>query len=170
MHKLKYKLTLLLLFVFGFVGLSATAQAAVPVECADGYRSTAPTGAQADAICADHKTGSSAADSEEANEPQDPGRGGNLEADCEVDAGESLTTENCGIVAYVVLFTNVLSGIVGIVIVIMIAVGGIQYTAARDDPQAVAAAKTRIRNAILALIFYLFAFAFLQWLVPGGIF
>lgn len=93
---------------------------------------------------------------------------GTLDADCKVE-GE-LNKTNCGIVAYIVNFTRLLTAVVGIVVVIMIAVGGIQYTTARDDPQQVSAAKTRIRNAILALVFYLFSFAFLQWLVPGGIF
>lgn len=99
----------------------------------------------------------------------DPSRGANLEADCQVGQGQALTKDNCGIIGYIITFINILSGLVGVVIVIMIAVGGIQYTTARDDPQAVAAAKVRIRNAILALVFYLFGFAFLQWLVPGGL-
>jgi predicted small integral membrane protein len=90
-----------------------------------------------------------------------------LDADCKET---ELDKENCGIVGYIVTFTNALAILVGIVIVIMIAVGGIQYTTARDDPQQVSAAKNRIRNAILALVFYLFTFAFLQWLVPGGVF
>jgi len=99
---------------------------------------------------------------------------GNLKADCNEDGPDANSTaldkEDCGIVAYIVLFTNVLSGVVGIVIVIMIAVGGLQYSMARDDPQAVNVAKTRIKNAIFALVIYLFGFAFLQYLVPGGIF
>ncbi len=99
------------------------------------------------------------------------GSGGNarLDADCKADGGP-LTKDNCGIVGYIVTFTRVLSALVGIVVVIMIAVGGLQFTMARDDPQAVAAAKGRIKNAVFALVCYLFGFALLQWLVPGGIF
>lgn len=101
----------------------------------------------------------------------DPTRGSNLQGDCkDTDRDGQLEKTECGIVGYIITFINVLSGLVGVVIVIMIAVGGIQYTTARDDPQAVAAAKARIRNAILALVFYLFGFSFLQWLIPGGIF
>lgn len=81
----------------------------------------------------------------------------------------NLSSDNCVIVDYLVTFTRVLSGIVGIVIVIMIAVGGIQYSAARDNPQAVVAARGRIINALVALVLYLFSFAILQWLIPGGI-
>lgn len=93
-----------------------------------------------------------------------------LKADCKPPPGTSLDKSNCGIIGYIVTFTRVLSAIVGVVIVIMIAVGGLQFSMARDDPQAVAAAKNRIRNAVFALLAYLFGFAFLQWLVPGGIF
>lgn len=84
--------------------------------------------------------------------------------------GAPLTKDNCTIVKYIITFINALSAIVGIVVVIMIVVGGIQYSASRDNPQATAAAKGRIVNAVIALVFFLFAFAFLQWIVPGGAF
>lgn len=76
----------------------------------------------------------------------------------------------CGITKYLTIFINALSALVGIVVVIMIIIGGIQYAAASDDPAKLAAAKQRIANAILALIIFVFAFSFLQWLIPGGIF
>lgn len=90
-----------------------------------------------------------------------------LDADCKET---TLTTENCGIINFIVTGTNVLSSLVGIIIVIMIASGGVQYTISRDNPQATAAAKERIRNAILALVFFIFTYAFLQWIIPGGVF
>lgn len=93
-----------------------------------------------------------------------------LEADCHTEEGQPLTAENCGIVKYLLLFINGLSALVGLVIVTMITVGGIQYSVTRDNPQAVQAARQRIYNAIIALVIYLFSFAFLQWVVPGGIF
>lgn len=65
---------------------------------------------------------------------------------------------------------NVLSAGVGLVIIGMIILGGIQYSIAGDNPQATAAAKQRITNALIALFAYLFIFAFLQWLIPGGLF
>ncbi|HTE57395.1 MAG TPA: hypothetical protein VK694_01515 [Verrucomicrobiae bacterium] len=83
---------------------------------------------------------------------------------------EGLAPNQCGIVSYLQLFINVLSGIVGVVVVIMVAVGGVQYASSKDNPQQTAAAKNRIRDAIMALVIYLFVFAFLQWLVPGGLF
>ncbi len=91
---------------------------------------------------------------------------GEVEKDCheaEVNAG------NCRIVYYVVTLIKLLSAVVGIVVVIMIALGGLQYSSARDNPQAVAAARGKITNALIALVAYLFMFSFLQYLVPGGV-
>ncbi len=80
------------------------------------------------------------------------------------------SAEHCGILDYLVTAINVLSAIVGVVVVMMIIVGGIQYSAAGDDPQKVQAAKTKITNALLALFVFIFMYAFLQWIVPGGVF
>jgi hypothetical protein len=65
---------------------------------------------------------------------------------------------------------DILSAGVAVVVVGAIIVGGIQYSIAGDNPQAVTAAKKRITNALLALVAFIFSFAFLQWLIPGGIF
>lgn len=78
--------------------------------------------------------------------------------------------EDCAITDKLGAIANVLSLGVGIIIVIMIIVGGIQYTMAGGDAGKVAAAKGRITNAIYALIAFFFLYAFLQWVVPGGIF
>lgn len=59
---------------------------------------------------------------------------------------------------------------VGVVVIASVIVGGIQYITAQGEPQKQAAARGRVVNALLALLFYLFIFAILQWLVPGGIF
>lgn len=63
-----------------------------------------------------------------------------------------------------------LSGLVAIVITAAIILGGIQYSLAGDKAEAVAAAKKRIINALIALIVFLLIFSFLQWIIPGGIF
>lgn len=59
---------------------------------------------------------------------------------------------------------------VGIIVTGVILVGGIQYIIAGDSPQALQAARQRITNGVIALVAFLFIFAFLQWLIPGGIF
>ena len=82
----------------------------------------------------------------------------------------NLNKNNCGIIYYVWLFINVLSGLVGMVLVITIVVAGIQWTTAGDNPQQISAARNRIVNAVIALLVFVFMYAFLQWVVPGGIF
>ena len=74
------------------------------------------------------------------------------------------------IVKFVITVTNFLSAGVGVVIVIMVIIGGIQYSTAGGNPSAVAAAKQKIANALLALVAFIFMFSVIQWLVPGGIF
>lgn len=58
---------------------------------------------------------------------------------------------------------------VGAVIVLMIILAGIQYITAAGDPTNIKAAKDRLMNAIIALFLYIFAFAILSFLVPGGL-
>ncbi len=90
-----------------------------------------------------------------------------LNADC---SEQPLTPDNCGIIGYIRIITDGLTVIVGIVVVMMLIVGGIQYSSAGSNPQAVTAAKKRISQALFALVIYIFLFAFLQWIVPGGVF
>ena len=65
---------------------------------------------------------------------------------------------------------NILSLLVGLVVVISIIFAGIQYMTAGSNSGQVAAAKQRIFMAIVALILFAFTYTLLQWLVPGGIF
>lgn len=95
--------------------------------------------------------------------------GGNLRDDIEADCEGTLDPNNCGVIYYIKIFTDALSVLVGIVVVMMLVIGGIRYASAGSNPQAVASAKQHISNALLALVFYLFMFAFLQWIIPGGI-
>jgi hypothetical protein len=80
-----------------------------------------------------------------------------------------LSPSNCIVTQYVNPLIKFLSAAVGIAVVISIVIGGIQYSSARDDPQAVGAAKKRITNAIFALIVYMFLFALLNFIIPGGL-
>lgn len=65
---------------------------------------------------------------------------------------------------------NLLSVMVGVVVAGSIIFAGIQYSTAGGNASQVSAAKGRITMAVLSLLLFLFAFTFLQWLVPGGIF
>lgn len=101
-----------------------------------------------------------------------PGDGTDLEPTYNPDGdcvGTSINQNNCGIVKYLVIFINALSAMVGLVVVGSIIYGGIQYSSSSGDPSKASAAKDRIRNAIIALLFFLFGYALLNWLVPGGV-
>jgi len=56
---------------------------------------------------------------------------------------------------------------VGLVVVGSIIVAGIQYTGSRGDPNATAQAIARIRNTLIALLIFIFAYAILNYIVPG---
>ena len=88
-----------------------------------------------------------------------------------VDPASTCTIESadCNINQYIELFINILSGLVGVVVVMVIVIGGIQYGTAGDDPGKLQAAKQRITKALIALLVFIFLYAFLQYLVPGGV-
>lgn len=71
--------------------------------------------------------------------------------------------------AYINPAVAILSALAGLIIVISIIVGGIQYSSAGGDPSKVAAAKQRITNAVIALLVLIFLVAGLNWLIPGGL-
>jgi|GEM_PF-1648562 len=65
---------------------------------------------------------------------------------------------------------NLLSVIFGILMVISLIIGGISYSTSEGDPQKAGKAKRRIANTIIAVVAYVFLYAFLQFIVPGGLF
>lgn len=73
------------------------------------------------------------------------------------------------IILWIQFFINWLSVFIVIGSVIAIAAAGVQYSAAAGDSGKIAEAKKRITNVLMALLAYFFLFAFIQWLVPGGI-
>jgi hypothetical protein len=63
---------------------------------------------------------------------------------------------------------RLLSDGVGIMVVASVIVGGIQFSVSRGDPNATAAAIGRIRTSLIALLIYIFAYAILNYVIPGG--
>lgn len=61
-----------------------------------------------------------------------------------------------------------LSAGVGLVIVGSVIVAGIQYSASNGDPQAASKAKARISSTLIALLIFIFSYALLNYLTPGG--
>ncbi len=85
------------------------------------------------------------------------------------DAGVQKCIKNNQIVKDLNKIVAFLSAGVGIVVTGAIIVGGIQYTLAGDNSTATQAAKKRITDGLIALVAFIFTFAFLQWLIPGGL-
>lgn len=85
-------------------------------------------------------------------------------------SGLSRCLQQSPIVERMQQIVNFLSAIAGIVIVGTLMVGGIQYIIAGDNPQEVTKARQRIINGLIALAALLLLFAFLQWIIPGGVF
>lgn len=63
-----------------------------------------------------------------------------------------------------------LSNGVGIMMVIAFVAAGIQYTTSEGNAEQTIKSKKRIQSIVIALVIYLFAYAILQFLVPGGLF
>ncbi len=74
------------------------------------------------------------------------------------------------IVDVVFAIIRLLSIGVGIVVVLMVVIAGIQYSASQGDPNATAKAIARVRNALIGLLLYIFMYALLNWIIPAGIF
>jgi hypothetical protein len=87
------------------------------------------------------------------------------------DPNAKCDENKCDLVAkYINPAINLFSIIFALVVVISLLLGAIQYITSEGDPQKSAKAKQRIFNTIVAFVAYFFLYAFLQFLVPGGIF
>lgn len=81
---------------------------------------------------------------------------------------QATSAKACLYAKYINPTINLLSALVGVAVVIGIIIGGIQFSSSAGDPQQAAKGKAHIRNALIALFAYLFLYAALQFLVPGG--
>jgi hypothetical protein len=77
---------------------------------------------------------------------------------------------NCGIVKYVNQAFSLISGVVILGVIANIIISGIMYSMSQGDSGATAKAKARIVQAVLAMFLYFSLYAFVQWLIPGGVF
>lgn len=96
--------------------------------------------------------------------PGDPG--------CVEVCGQGSSADACNtfIENYINPAIYALSALVGVVAIISFILAGIQYAASADDPGTVTKAKQRMFNTVLGLVAYIFLFAFLNYLIPGGLF
>lgn len=65
---------------------------------------------------------------------------------------------------------DLLSVSFGLFAVVSILIGGISFATSAGDPQQASKAKSRITNTVIAVVCYMFLWAFLQFLIPGGAF
>lgn len=86
------------------------------------------------------------------------------------DKCSEVLVANNSLVALVRRTIQFFTVVVGVVITAVIVWAGIEYSSAGGDPNKTTAAKHRIRNAIIALVVYIFLGTLLNFLVPGGIF
>jgi hypothetical protein len=90
---------------------------------------------------------------------------------CEGESCKTSNKDGCSaLLDAVFAIVRFLSAGVGIVIVGSTIWAGVQYSSARDDPSAVGKAKDRLRGNGYALLMYVFAYAILNYILPGGFF
>lgn len=95
------------------------------------------------------------------------GTGGNVVC-CPPGTGSD-DSMGCLFNKYVNPAVDLLSAVAGVAVVVAIIMGAIQYSGSAGDANKTAKAKERIRNAVIALIAFAFLYAFLKWILPGGI-
>lgn len=76
----------------------------------------------------------------------------------------------CQMLVYLKNGINFLSAVAGIAITFSLIWAGYQYMTARANAGIVTAAKNRIIMTLVALLLYIFMYAILNWLIPGGLF
>ncbi len=68
------------------------------------------------------------------------------------------------------LIIKIMTGCVGIAAIGGVVYGAILYSSAGGNVEQAKNARTIILNVVIGIIVFAFAFAFLNWLIPGGVF
>jgi len=93
---------------------------------------------------------------------------------CDTGNQDKSNQDNCIIynplLQWIRFFINVISSIIIVGAIVMVTLAGLEYSASGDNSQTVQNAKKRITNVLLGLVSYFFLYAFLQWVIPGGVF
>lgn len=85
-------------------------------------------------------------------------------------AAEEGDLGNSGIWRLLIWIINILTVGVGVIAVAAIVFAGFLYATARDDQAQTKKAIEMIRNTMIGIVAYIFMFAILQYLIPGGVF
>lgn len=95
-------------------------------------------------------------------------QGGNNDKVC-CPKGHNTDSTQCILWKYINPAIDMMGATAGAAVVIGAIVGGIQYSTSEGDPGKAAAAKKRIINSLVALAAFLLMYAFLQFILPGGL-
>lgn len=94
--------------------------------------------------------------------------------DFSCDIKEQANIDDClkknPLTQWIVFAINLLGVLVVVGASAMLVFAGVEYVASADNPERVKSAKQKIINVIIGIIAFFFMYAFLQWLIPGGIF
>lgn len=166
-------ITLLISGILFGIMPSDKVSAIIPVECPDGTTVNAANADAAKTACEDRQKPS---ETPKSNLPTLPTRSVDGTDTCGAGDEAVKTSIDFGCKGkdnpiYDLLFALIrfLTVGVGIVLIISTIITGIQYTLSRGDPATVVKAKTRLFNIFMALLLYIFSFALLNYLVPGGL-
>jgi hypothetical protein len=96
-----------------------------------------------------------------------PGDTGGSSTKCIPEGSGTIQTNP--IIVYLKAIINFLAVGVGLVAAISIVIAGFQFMTSRDNPQSVQSAIQRIWNSIIAIALFIFMYAILNFLVPGGL-
>ncbi len=122
------------------------------------------------AQCANKKNCNQNNGGQNQNNQSDPACGkGDSQVKTKIDLGCNGAHKN-PIIDLAFALIRFLSFGVGVIVVASIVYAGVMYTMAEGNPEKSAQAKSRIQNSLVALMLYLFIFAIVQYLVPGGLF
>lgn len=89
---------------------------------------------------------------------------------CPKSAGANPTSIQCFFAKYIDPVVNLLGAGVGVVVLASVVAGAIQISSSAGDSGKYAKGRERIINSLLAMAGFVFLYAFLQWIIPGGIF
>lgn len=135
------------------------------------YQQHPPAGSEQSLECIANIVPADAEEGLQGFTPPEPGEGNttcggvavSVDVGCDPNAGDPISGYLSGII-------NFLAGGVVVVVTAMIVMGGFQYIWAHGSPDLIQKAKKQITNAVIALLTFIFIYAFLQWLIPGGLF
>lgn len=176
LSRLTIKITLgVVISVFSSLtlGVPSFAEPSRQVTCQDGTKVSVPSSSPKsnNELCKKHGGANAANSTVKAPETVDLGDGSADPTKCQT----SIIKINCdasgsGIWNLLLLVITILTAGVGLVAIGGFVYAAILYTTAEGDAGKVTKAKTTIFNVVLGLVAFALMYAFIQFLVPGGVF